>query len=282
MTSRRWPNAAQRRRLLERGTDDHYQDAALYDFEYADRTNDIRWYRKLANKRAGDGPILELGAGTGRITKPLAKDGHRVIALDRAPKMLERLREGVEDEPWAERIEPLPGEMTNIPCPDASATVVISPFNAMMHLYTWEELLRTFREVARVLKPGGVFGFDVELPDLEWLRWDPDERHAVTRFTHPTTGEKLVYSTNHLYDDATQVCHIRLFYDDAPPRGRKFRPPKKTRKLVHLAHRQIFPEELRALAYVAGLSIESHTGDFIGVALQPSVTSQVVVCTKPK
>ncbi len=281
MTSRRWPTASQRRRLLERGTDDHYQDAELYDFEYADRKNDIRWYRRLAKKHAAEGPILELGAGTGRISIPLAEDGHRVLALDRAPNMLERLRERIDGQPWAERIVPTPGEMTSIPLPDASVPFVISPFNAMMHLYTWEELLRTFREVVRVLRPGGVFAFDVELPDLMWLRWDPDERHAVTRFTHPVTGEKLVYSTNHIYDDGTQICHIRLYYDDAPPRGRKFRPPDKPRKLVHLAHRQIFPEEIRALTYVAGLSIESHTGDFIDITLQPDLASQCVVCTKP-
>jgi SAM-dependent methyltransferase len=281
MSSRRWPTAAQRRRLLEQGTDDHYQDAELYDFEYGDRTHDIRWYRKLARKRAGEGPILELGAGTGRITMPLAQDGHHVIALDRAPKMLERLRAQSEGEAWAERIDPRAGEMTDIPVADASVALAISPFNALMHLYTWEELLRCFREVARVLQPQGVFAFDVELPDLAWLRWDPDERHGITPFTHPTTGERLIYSTNHIYDDATQVCHVRLYYDDAPPRGRRFRPPSKPRKLVHLAHRQIFPEEIRCLAFMAGLSIESHTGDFIGVSIQPSIASQVLVLTKP-
>src|SRR5688572_52148 len=196
------------KRLVERGTIEHYEDAALYDHEYGDRIEDVIWYKKLARERAGDGPVLELGAGTGRISCPLAMDGHQVLALDRMPAMLQRLTQRAEGKPWASRIELIVSEMTDIPRPDDSVALAISPFNALMHLYSWEDLLRCFKEVARVLKPGGAFAFDVELPDLEWLLWDPEERHAVTRFTHPTTGEKLVYSTNHTYDFATQVCHV--------------------------------------------------------------------------
>ena len=96
---------------------------------------------------------------------------------------------------------------------------MIAPFNVLMHLYSWQHLLACFREVHRVLEPGGRFAFDVLLPDFEWLRWDPNERHAVTRFTHPRTGEKLIYSTNHEYDPNTQICHIRIYYDDASARA---------------------------------------------------------------
>jgi hypothetical protein len=92
----------------------------------------------------------------------------------------------------------------------------------------------------------------------------------------------MVYSTNHRYDPESQVCHVRIYYDDAPPPGRRFVAPPQPRKLVHLAHRQIFPEELRMLVTMAGLLIESHTGDFEGVALGPGVQSQVVIASKPK
>jgi ubiquinone/menaquinone biosynthesis C-methylase UbiE len=278
---RRRPHEAQRRRLLERGTSDHYEDAALYDLEYADRAEDVRFYRRLARERAGAGPVLELGAGTGRITCRIAEDGQHVIALDRMQPMLDRLREHAAGQPWADRIEPVLGDMTKVPLPDAAVALVIAPFNALMHLYTWDALLACLREATRVLQPGGTFAFDVDLPDLPWLLWDPDQRHAVTRFTHPTTGERMVYSTNHTYDDATQINHIRLYYDDAPPKGQRFSPPRKPRRLVHLAHRQIFPEEVRLLVDCAGLTLRSHTGDFLGVSLRRGIATQVVVCDKP-
>lgn len=269
-------------RLLQRGTTDHYLDTALYDFEYAERTDDVRWYRRLASELLGDGgQIAELGAGTGRITCPLAGDGHEVHALDLMPEMLEGLRQRAEEHEWSDRITVHEADMRALPLDDASVDLVISPFNALMHLYTWQDLLRCFREAHRVLRPGGAFAFDVQLPDIEWLMWDPDVRHAVTRFEHPTTGETLIYSTNHRYEHATQICHICLYYDEAPPKGRKFRPPPKPKRLVRLAHRQIYPEEIRALTSTAGFELTRHEGDFRGRALNNLSESQAVVCTKP-
>jgi hypothetical protein len=52
-------------------------------------------------------------------------------------------------------------------------------------------------------------------------------------------------------------------------------------RLVHLAHRQIFPEEIRALVAHAGLRLESLTGDFLDLTLSKDVESQVVVAVKP-
>ncbi|MCA9708658.1 MAG: class I SAM-dependent methyltransferase [Myxococcales bacterium] len=277
---KRHPADVQHERLLRRGTVEHYRDTDLYDFEYDDRRNDLEWYRALARHRAPAGPILELGAGTGRITCPLAHDGYTLLALDLHKSMLATLRRRAKREGVEGSITVIEADMRALPLADDSVSMVIAPFNALMHLYTWSDLLACFREVARVLAPGGTFAFDVELPDLEWLTWDPEERHAITPFTHPRTGERLVYSTNHTYDPGSQVCHVRIYYDRAPPVGRRFVPPAKPHKLVHLAHRQVFPEEARLLVSTAGLVLESHTGDFEGVALGPSVQSQVIVCTK--
>lgn len=278
---KRHPRDVLHEKLLRRGTVEHYRDTELYDFEYEDRDKDVAWYRKLAEDRAPAEPILELGAGTGRITCPLANDGHTLLALDLHKAMLAALRKRVRRDELSSSITVIEADMRSLPLPDASVGMAIAPFNALMHLYTWPDLLGCFREVARVLVPGGTFAFDVEMPDLEWLTWDPSERHAVTPFTHPRTQEKLIYSTNHTYDPGSQVCHVRIFYDDAPPPGQRFVPPPVPRKLVHLAHRQVFPEEARLLVDTAGLTLVSHTGDFEGVSLGPSVQSQVIVCTKP-
>lgn len=266
--------------LLVRGTADHYEDAPLYDFEYHDRTADIAWYRALALDLGPARRILELGAGTGRITLPLLADGHRVSALDRMRPMLDHLEAKVAPGDRA-RLQVVVGDMTAPPLADASFELVIAPFNALQHLYTHDDLLACFREARRVLVPGGTFAFDVLLPDLEWLTWDPNERHSVTPFTHPTTGESMVYSTNHSYDHHTQVCHVRIYYDDAPRRPRAFKPPPKPRRLVHLAHRQIFPEEIRALLRAAGLELVDLSGDFRGVRLRTGVQSQVVRARRP-
>ena len=67
--------------LVDSGSREHYADAALYDYEYRRRRADVTFYRQLAKQRFGVAPgrILELGAGSGRVTIPLARDGHRYI-----------------------------------------------------------------------------------------------------------------------------------------------------------------------------------------------------------
>src|SRR5690606_31024838 len=136
--------------------------------------------------------------------------------------------------------------------------------------------LACFSEVHRVLQPGGAFAFDVLMPDLDWLTWDPNKRHGVTRFEHPVSKETMCYSTNHSYDHATQVCHIRIYYDLGP----RPKPRSEPHKLVHLAHRQIWPEEVRALIATAGFELESHTGDFAGAPISSELESQTLICRK--
>ena len=270
--------------LLRLGTSEHYEDAELYDFEYRDHRHDIQWYRGIARKLGPGQRVVELGGGTGRISLPLAQDGHHVVAVDRMPTMLARLRDKLAHAApdIGARVEPVQGDITALPLPDASADLVIAPFNVLMHLYSWADLLRCFREAARVLVPGGTFAFDVLLPDLEWLTWDPDERHSVTHFTHPRTRAAMVYSTNHTYDPHTQVCHVRIFYDDAPKRPRAFKPPPEPKQVVHLAHRQIFPEELRMLVATAGLVLDSLGGNFRDARIAKGTDSQCGICHKPR
>lgn len=177
--------------LLLRGTRDHYEDAALYDFEYEDRGVDIVWYRRLAARLGVKQRILEPGAGTGRITVPLLEAGHVVTALDKMPPMLELLQAKAAASPsFGAQLAVVVGDMTALPLADGAFDLVIAPFNALQHLYSYRELLACFCEARRVLAPGGTFAFDVLLPDLDWLTWDPDERHAVTHFKHPTTGSR--------------------------------------------------------------------------------------------
>lgn len=281
--------ALARQQLLCAGTSEHYEDTELYDFEYQDQSADLDWYLALATELASsktparqsaggrerDLEILELGAGTGRITLPLIKTGHHVHALDLHERMLASLkikadREGLEVPPC------IIADMRDIPLPDRSVDLVIAPFNALMHLYSWKDLGACFREANRVLRKGGEFAFDVLLPDLDWLTWDKDARHGVTKFRHPVTGERMVYSTNHEYDHESQICHIRLYYD----LGSRVRPRSEAYKLVHLAHRQIFPEEIRAQLELANFELVSLDGDFLGLSLRAEIESQVVRARK--
>lgn len=280
MTRRRYDRAfADHLAAVDLGAREHYADAALYDYEYRRRRADVQWYRDLARRVLGEqGSVLELGCGSGRVTVPLARDGHRVVALDHSQPMLDALaaRRGRLPPSVRERITPVHGDLRDFALRRPSTRsarsrfpLIIAAFNVLEHLYTRVELEACLRAVRRHLAPGGVFAFDVQLPDPGWLARDPDRRWARTRFTHPTTGKRVWYSTSHDYDPVSQIAVIRLYYK--PEDG-------GAERVVLLSQRKYFPAELEALVAHAGLRLVERRGDFQGAPLGPGCESQVLLC----
>jgi len=64
---------------------------AWHDVECGGYRADLPLWRELA--RAEAGPVLDVGAGTGRVALDLAGAGHSVTALDREPELLDALRD---------------------------------------------------------------------------------------------------------------------------------------------------------------------------------------------
>ncbi len=99
----------------------------------------VRWL-------AGDEPcdVVDLGAGTGKLTRTLVSLGHRVTAIEPLPEMLELLPATA---PGASAIL---GNAEIIPLPGAFADVVTSAQS-----FHWFEHAVALPEIARVLRPGG-------------------------------------------------------------------------------------------------------------------------------
>lgn len=283
----RRPSAAERARakreaaldnIVDAGAREHYADAALYDYEYRRRRADVTYYRALAKRHFGGKPgrILELGAGSGRVTIPLARDGHSVVALDQSAAMLGKLRTRIAALPAAvaPRVTALEGDLRGFQVPPKLGPkfpLAIAAFNVLEHLYTRGELDACLRGVAAHLAPNGIFAFDVQMPDLGWLARDPSKRWAKTRFTDPTTKRPMFYSTNHDYDPISQIALIRLYYDpaDGNPAGGH---------VVQLTQRKYFPAELEALVAHAGFRVLERYGDFSFTPLSAAAESQVLIC----
>ena len=109
--------------------------------------------------RERGGLVLELGCGSGLLTKYLVDAGHRVLATDASPAMLDLAREhapGVEDV----RLLVMPDD----PLPEVDA--VVSVGHPVSYLDTKDAIERAMVAIADAVQPGGVFAFDV--CDLEW------------------------------------------------------------------------------------------------------------------
>src|SRR5262252_1235702 len=90
--------------------------------------------------------VVELGAGTGKLTRAVAALGGRVVAVEPDPRMLAVLR-GLE-------LEGVEGSAEAIPFDDGVADAVVA--GSSVH---WFELGQALPEIHRVLRPGGRFGF---------------------------------------------------------------------------------------------------------------------------
>ena len=95
---------------------------------------------------AGDEPrdVVDLGAGTGKLSRALVALGHRVMAIEPLPQMLEHL---ADNAPGAFGVL---GTAEVIPLPDAFADVVTSAQS-----FHWFDHELALPEIARVLRPDG-------------------------------------------------------------------------------------------------------------------------------
>jgi len=123
--------------------------------------------------------VLDLGAGTGKLTIRLVERGLHVVAVDPIPEMLELLSASLPDTPA------LLGTAEEIPLPDNSVDSVL-----VAQAWHWFDPERAVKEVARVLRPGGRLGLVWNTAD-ERLGWVKDLGgiigHEDDPFNHQVT-----------------------------------------------------------------------------------------------
>ena len=104
--------------------------------------------------------VLDLGAGTGKLTATLVAVGAEVTAVEPDPAMLTELRRALPD------VRALPGSAEAIPLPDASVDAVLAG-NAMH----WFDMAVAGPEIARVLVPGGMLAglWNVMDDGVDWV-----------------------------------------------------------------------------------------------------------------
>lgn len=259
--------------FLRAGTEAHYRNARYYDHFYRRRKEDVRFYGDLAEEHGG--AVLELGAGTGRVTLEIARRGVDVIGVDRMPAMLERAGERMAREPKRVQAHATfrEGDLLALRL-RRKFPLVISPFNVFMHLYTREEVEQALATVRRHLAPEGRFVFDVLMPDARDLCLNPEKVYKGGTVTDPTDGRKYRYGENFRYDPVRQVQLITMAFqsvDDADDL-----------EMVPLTHRQFFPLELEALLHYNGFAIEHRWGDFDRGRLTGASESQIIVARRRK
>jgi SAM-dependent methyltransferase len=178
-----------------------------------------------------DRDVVELGAGTGKLTELLVPTGARIVAVEPVAAMRATLARACPT------VEALDGTAEDIPAPEASADAVVSA-----QAFHWFDGERALPEMHRVLRPGGSVG----------LLWN--QRDEASDWSERLTA---------IFD--------RLSGDDAPRyRDMRWREPFDRTELfgplhhqvayhVHRLSRDAFVDRVLSVSYVASAPEEQRS-----------------------
>jgi SAM-dependent methyltransferase len=234
--------------------------AALYQLQYANYRDDIAFYSRLA-ERLNVTKILELGAGSGRVSIPLARRGFEVTGLELSPKMLEIGRENATLE--GAKVNFVQGDARDFKV-DQQFPLVIAPFNALMHLYSLADQDKALGCIKAHLEPGGVFAFDVYVPSFGL---DGVLRHEGETFLAPDGTRTDVFLLQRI-DKTAQIVTTIYYVDTISP------DKNLSRDVIELSQRYFTRFELQR--WLSDFRLEI-SGDFEGSRLTGSSKHFVVV-----
>jgi SAM-dependent methyltransferase len=256
--------------------------APFYDWENA-RTlgrRDVPFWRRVS--RGANGPVLELGCGTGRVSIPLARAGVPVVGVDRSAPMLARaqrkaerlriptprpslacgvceLRPGLAKRRTREggksRIPPrfARGDIRALPFVSRAFAMVIAPYGILQSLLHERDLAATLASVARVLRPGGSFGIDL-VPDLP--RWG-EYRNRVPLRGRAAGGAHLTLIESVRQDPRRHLTTFEQRYVER--RGQRVAEHR-----FELTFRTLSVRQMTSRLERAGFTVDAVLGDYRG------------------
>lgn len=205
---------------------------------------------------AGEGPVLELAIGTGRVAIPLRERGLEVHGIELSQSIVDRLREKRDDVPVV--VGDMATATAGVP---GSFSLVYLVWNSIANLRTQEEQVACFANAARHLAPGGRFVIELWVPGIR--RFPPGQSAVPFHVGEHHVG----FDT---YDMATQqgTSHHYTRRDDG------------TIGYGASNFRYIWPAECDLMARLAGLDLEQRTADWQGAPFTGDSESHVSVWRK--
>ena len=242
-----------------------YERPLDYDLEHEGDDEDVEFYLRLL-ARWQPRRMIELAAGSGRVTIPLARaaaaSGIHVVGLEREGPMLdEAMRKRAELDAAARQcLTFMPGDMRGWQV-ERPVDLVIAPCSSLAHLLTLDDQIAAWRCAWDNLSDGGRFVVDLTMPDLAvyadsmqtpprtFVEIDVDARD-------PATGTRLLRYKTTRYLPHEQQAEIRFMYDKFPDGSHA------DRYVSDFDCHVFYPREVELLFRLAGFRVEAWFGDY--------------------
>ncbi len=231
---------------------DYTPFAELYDLFYDDFEEDLDMYRGYAERTGG--PILEVGAGTGRVALALAEEGHAIVGLELSEAMRARAQHKAEQAQLSERVEWVRGDMRRFQL-NRHFGLIIVPLNTFLHNLTLEDQLATLACLKQHLRPSGLLVLDCFNPDPSQA--EDDRRLLVQRsINDPGTGQVALLLLARATDWSKQLQEITYIIDRPDDHG------LVQRAVLQTSFRFIFRHEMQLLLKLGGFDLKEVYGSY--------------------
>ncbi len=230
--------------------------------------------------RDGAGPVLELGVGTGRISRALSSAGVGVVGLDASMEMLRHGRAAQRADqppPTSDGAAAVCGLFERLPFAGGAFATVILPMRTLGHLVDQLHRSAMFDEVARTLRPGGRFVFDHYNLDRGWAE-EHDGRPRLMYAGPGDVGEDtaLLIWDRYDYDFDARILHCTVLMEEV-----RAGSTLQSSSSVEFDFRWFEVGEIHEQAAEAGLAVERCWGDFDRTLFSSDAEHMIFVLRKP-
>jgi SAM-dependent methyltransferase len=263
--------ASERPKPAVQEEDDWGAIARIYDLEHpAVRGAELRFWDELAKESGG--PVLELAAGSGRITLALAKKGHTVTGLELSEGMLARARgrSSKLGQAAQERIRWVQGDMSAFSFPGETFGLIFVAFNSFWLLPDEETQQACLLRMKEHLAPGGRVVLDLFPPVEDDFQ---DEEGITQHVAVEMKGRAVVRVKDYHWDP-----QIRRGVSDVRYYGG--RPGGKVKVVASFKYGlRIVPlEEVRTLLRGCGFEVVEEYGSYEREPIEDRSSRAIFVC----
>ncbi|MHB9025173.1 MAG: class I SAM-dependent methyltransferase [Armatimonadota bacterium] len=236
--------------------------AEKYDL-YVQSTFDIPFFLNEARKMTG--PVLELMAGTGRVSLPLIEAGVKLTCVDSSVDMLAILRRKLEARGLSAEL--VVQDVCELALPRKYDLIFI-PFHSFMELTTVEDQQRALERIAAHLADGGRFICTLHNPPV---RMQGEDGHLRLYGKFPLdTGTLLLWGLSQYTPGNPLVTGVQL-YEEYDSNG-----VLREKMYVDTQFRLVDRDEFMMMAGKVGFSVQALYGDYSYVPFDEKTSSFMI------
>jgi len=243
-----------------------YQDAARYDAEHWWKTDDLAFWKGMAETYGPD--VLELASGTGRIALEILKTDATYTGVELSPAFHQQAQEKLSG--YGARVSLVAGDIRSRQLGRTFDLILIG-FNSFLHLQSDADALAALSCIRGHCHDDTRLVIDLFVPDPLILYRPDGHRIEAMHYQDPETGLAIAVEETNTYDPETERNYIRWYYSSEE---------KRDFLVYDFTVRMYYPDTMDRLLHDAGFIIEEKWGDYDGAAFGPESNLQIYIARR--